>query len=324
MTNRQEWKAFTQNFHSKRILVVGDLMLDRYWYGTVARVSPEAPVVVISKTRSVFSPGGAANTAANVASLEGQVSLIGVIGVDEAAGQMRVALEQRGIRDCALIEDPQRPTTVKTRVVAHHQHVVRIDEESTQPISPAIQQALVREVESRLPDTHGLILSDYRKGVLSEGCTTALVEVARRAGVPLFVDPKGRNFERYVGVTLLKPNRAELALLTGAEVSNHEATLAAGQLLAAQLGGAALLVTEGAEGMTLFQPDRDPFTLRAHSKAVFDVTGAGDTVIATLALACAAGADLPAAVQMANRAAALVVEKLGTDVCTLPELLAAD
>jgi len=292
-----DWPAVLRRFSTARILVVGDVMLDRYWYGTVSRVSPEAPVVVVSKTHA-----------------GGQVSLIADCGCDPAAAELRAALADSGVSGFLLLEDPARPTTVKTRVVAHQQHVVRIDEESTQPLDSKTETALLDLLDRHLPGTHAIILSDYAKGLLTESCVRAV-------RTPVFIDPKARDARRYLGATLLKPNRLELGLLTNAVVHDRTGTLAAANRLMESLPGTAILATEGAEGMTLFGPGSQPVSYSGLARALYDVTGAGDTVIATLALAVASGCDWLTAAHLANHAAARVVEKLGTTPCTAAELL---
>jgi D-beta-D-heptose 7-phosphate kinase/D-beta-D-heptose 1-phosphate adenosyltransferase len=316
-----DWPALIRRFPATRVLVVGDIMLDRYWYGAVSRVSPEAPVVVISKTHAVVTPGGAANTAVNIAALGGQVSLVGVCGCDAAASELRAALASRGVEAAHLLEDAGRPTTVKTRVVAHQQHVVRIDEESTAPLDGALEGRLLETVSQFLGEARAVVLSDYAKGVLGEGCVQGILGRARHAGVPVFVDPKARHAARYRGAALLKPNRLELGVLTNSTVSDRASTLAAGAKLLEALPGTAVLTTEGAEGMTLLRPGCEPVSFAGRARALYDVTGAGDTVIATLALAVAAGCDWLEAASLANHAAAQVIGKLGTAPCTAEELL---
>lgn len=317
------WPALIRSFGLARVLVAGDAMLDRYWYGTVSRVSPEAPVVVVSKTHAVLAPGGAGNTAANIAALGGQVSLVSVCGCDTAALELRSALAGRGVGDLQFLEDPGRPTTVKTRVVAHQQHVVRIDEESSHPLAPELEGAFLERIEALLPSVRAVVLSDYAKGILTESCVQGIIARARSSDTPVFVDPKAREPRRYRGASLLKPNRAELGVLTNCTIGDRAATVDAANRLMASLEGTAILVTEGAEGMTLLRPGCEPMSFSGLARTLYDVTGAGDTVIATLALAAAAGCEWSTAAHLANHAAACVIGKLGTAACTAEDLIAS-
>jgi D-beta-D-heptose 7-phosphate kinase/D-beta-D-heptose 1-phosphate adenosyltransferase len=312
-----------RRFPQTRLLVVGDVMLDRYIYGEVTRISPEAPVPVVRKTREVAAPGGAANTAANVAALGARVTLAGVVGADEAGAALRRSLEQRGVDAGALVADAARATSVKTRIVAHQQQVVRLDEETSVELALGTRAELLMRCNAALSGSQAVVLSDYAKGALGAGAVAQLVAAARAAGVAVLADPKTHAVEPWRGVTLLKPNRLELGQLAGRPVHTHEETLAAGAEVLAQLEGGALLVTEGAEGMTLFQPHQAPRQFQSVTRTVFDVTGAGDTVLAALAVALAAGATLEQAAHLAQVAASLVVQKLGTEVIRLDELARA-
>ena len=315
--------ALLQRFPAARLLVAGDVMLDRYIYGAVSRISPEAPVPVVHKTREVAAPGGAANTAANIAALGATVTLLGVTGRDEAAALLVRCLEERRVSAASLLVDPERPTTVKTRVVAHQQQVVRLDDESNAALPAGITAALLERFTSALAVTDAVVLSDYGKGVLGPALVPQLIELAHAARKPVLADPKTPVAAPWRGVTLLKPNRIELALLARRPVVTHADTLAAGTSVLPELGGAALLVTEGADGLTLFEPGQAPRHFPAPARSVYDVTGAGDTVLATLAVAIAAGAGLPVAAELGLRASTLVVQKQGTEIITLDELLAA-
>ena len=312
--------SLLERFPKARLLVAGDVMLDRYVYGSVARVSPEAPVPVVRKSREVFAPGGAANTAANIAALGAEVSLLGVVGEDEAAGLLRKSLADKGVATGSLIVDAERPTSLKMRVVAHQQQVVRLDEESTAPLSGDLAAAFIANFEAALRDSDAVVLSDYAKGVLGGDVLPRLIALAKAAGKPVLADPKTTSPLPWRGVTLLKPNRLELGLLAGVPVHTHAETVAAAAQVVDCLEGAALLVTEGAEGMTLFVRGAAPRRFQGGVRTVFDVTGAGDTVLATVAVALASGADLAEAVGLAQQAASLVVQKLGTEVVTLKEL----
>jgi D-beta-D-heptose 7-phosphate kinase/D-beta-D-heptose 1-phosphate adenosyltransferase len=289
----------------------------------VTRISPEAPVPVVRKSREVAAPGGAANTAANIAALGAQVTLAGVIGADDAGRALVRSLDQKGVTTSALTTDAARPTSVKTRIVAHQQQVVRLDEETTEALSAETAATLLLRCNEVLRDVAAVVLSDYAKGTLSADAVAQIVGMARAAEVLVLADPKTHAIGPWRGVTLLKPNRLELSQLAGHPVTSHAETLAAGAQVLAELDGGALLVTEGSEGMTLFEPGCAPLILQSGTRTVYDVTGAGDTVLATIAVALAAGATLEQAARLAQVAATLVVQKLGTETIRLDELAAA-
>ncbi len=301
------------------VVIVGDVMLDRYWWGSVTRLSPEAPVPVVLKQRSSAAPGGAANVAANVASLGGLPRLVGVVGADDAGRELAAELARRGLATDDLVIDPARPTTVKTRVVAVSQHVVRVDEETSRPIDGAIAARAVERARVRLGRARVLVVSDYAKGVATPDLLRALVpEVRRRVG-HVVVDPKGHDYARYRGATMVCPNRGEALAAAGLGGDEPDAIARAGAALLGDVADA-VLITLGDAGMMLFERGRAPLAVPALARAVYDVTGAGDTVIATLSLALAAGAGLEAAVRLANVAAGLAVEQVGTTAVTAAQL----
>ncbi|SMB27685.1 RfaE bifunctional protein [Sterolibacterium denitrificans] len=299
-----------------RVLVVGDMMLDRYWFGEVSRISPEAPVPVVKVERLEERLGGAANVARNIAALGAQATLLSVVGTDEAGRSLERLLAAEKI-DARLHEDPALATTVKLRVVGRQQQLLRIDFE-TWPTHEVLREKLA-EFAARLPHCDVVVLSDYGKGGLTH--ITEMIRMARSAGKPVLVDPKGDDYERYAGATLLTPNRSELRQVTGRWIDDAELAEKA-QKLRTRLALDALLVTRSEEGMSLFQADGMKHEA-AIAREVFDVSGAGDTVIATLAVMLASGLDLAAAMSLANRAAGVVVGKLGTAVATLDELKGA-
>jgi D-beta-D-heptose 7-phosphate kinase/D-beta-D-heptose 1-phosphate adenosyltransferase len=299
-------------FAGKRVLVAGDLMLDRYWSGTVDRISPEAPVPIVRKAGAFGVPGGAANTACNVAALGARVILFGVTGQDEAGAELRGMLSQRGIHCAQISIDKGRPTTVKLRIVAHDQQLVRIDDEDTAPIDARLGDEVVKRAARRMPRVDAILISDYAKGFATEAVVRGIVGAAMRHGKPVVVDPKGSDFERYRGATVLKPNRSELAILTGLPARTSDETMHAARQLLRFAGSTAIVVTEGKDGMTLLQPDAPEEHFPSFARAVYDVTGAGDTALATLAVALAAGASLGDAVWLANLAAGLAVGESGT------------
>jgi D-glycero-beta-D-manno-heptose-7-phosphate kinase len=296
-----------------RILIVGDVMLDRYWFGEVSRISPEAPVPVVKVERVEERPGGAANVARNCAALGAAASLLSVVGADEAGRTLARLMAASGIV-ASLHEDAQLATTVKLRVIGRQQQLLRIDFENAP--THEVLNAKLAEFETKLADCDVVILSDYGKGGLTH--ITAMIQLARAAGKPVLVDPKGDDYRRYAGATLVTPNRSELREVIGRWNSAQALTQRA-QALRVELGLEALLLTRSEEGMTLFSAQGETH-VAAQAREVFDVSGAGDTVIATLAVMLASGLDLAAAVLVANRAAGIVVGKLGTAVAGIEEL----
>ena len=312
--------AVLRHFPGQRILVIGDVILDRYWWGEASRLSPEAPVPVVRKQRSTVRPGGAANTAANLAALGATPLLIGVVGIDRAAAELRGALLECGVAVDSLISENARPTTTKTRVIAAHQQIVRVDEEDIAPISSEAEEHAREAIANCLERTSAVVVSDYAKGFLTPSLLNFVTAAAGRAGKRVFVDPKGADHTRYQGCFLMKPNRLELSILTGWPARNHEETLAAGNRLSAAMPGAMILVTEGADGMTLFADSRPVEHLASAPRQVYDVTGAGDTVMATLSLAISAGASYRDAMELAGEAAAIAIGTMGTAIVRLPQL----
>jgi D-glycero-beta-D-manno-heptose-7-phosphate kinase len=299
-----------------RLLVVGDVMLDRYWFGEVSRISPEAPVPVVKVERIEERLGGAANVARNAAALGAKTALLSVVGNDEAGRSLAIMLAEGQI-DAGLHVDSDIDTTVKLRVIGRQQQLLRIDFE-TAP-SHEILQAKLSEFEKRVADSDVVILSDYGKGGLTH--IAEMIRLARAAGKPVLVDPKGDDYAKYAGATVITPNRSELRDVVG-RWSSEDELVRKSQKLRGELGLEALLVTRSEEGMTLFC-EGETHHQAAQALEVFDVSGAGDTVIATLAVMLAAGADWDEAIRTANIAASIVVGKLGTAVVTREELAAA-
>ena len=307
----------------RRVLVVGDLMLDEFHWGRAARLSPEAPVPVVLIERQSFHLGGAGNVAANVRALGGLATLVAVVGQDAAASRLRDELQAAGIESSLAASDSGRPTTVKTRIIAQHQQVVRADRERSDAISRPLEHDLLERVRLALPAAHALVVSDYQKGVVTPRVMRALLAAARRRRLPLLVDPKVRNFGLYRGASLVTPNQLEAEQATGMKVRSPADLHGVGAKILKLLRCQAALVTRGEQGMTLFERGKAPLDIAAAAREVYDVTGAGDTVIATLALGLAAGVPLPEAAALANLAASVVVSKLGTATATPDEVLAA-
>ena len=298
-----------------RVLVVGDAMLDRYWFGAVDRISPEAPVPVVRVSREEERLGGAANVALNVKALGARVTLLTVVGTDEPARRLRTLLEEQGV-NALLGSDAQLFTIVKLRVIGRAQQLLRVDFEN-QP-DHEVLASMLADYEQALPEHDAVLFSDYGKGGLTH--IMKMIELARAAGKPVLVDPKGDDYSRYKGATVITPNRAELAEVVGRW--NSEAQLAErAERLRAELGLDGLLVTRSEDGMSLFDAAGHA-RIPAEAREVFDVTGAGDTVIATLAAMAAAGLPLRDAVPIANRAGGIVVGKFGTATVSYEELFA--
>lgn len=301
-------------FERARVLVVGDVMLDRYWHGPTSRISPEAPVPVVKVEQVEERPGGAANVALNITSLGGKSTLLGLTGEDEAARALEVRLGAAGV-SCDFEKVADKPTILKLRVLSRHQQLIRLDFEDSFHLDAG--DGLTARFRAALPGMGAVILSDYAKGALVKA--PELIALARAAGVPVLVDPKGKDFARYAGATLVTPNLSEFEAVVG-HCASEAQIVERGHKLIAEHGWRALLVTRGEAGMTLIEPGKPELHLPAQAREVYDVTGAGDTVIATLAAALAAGDDLASCVALSNVAAGIVVGKLGTATVSAPEL----
>ena len=306
------------SFDKARVLVVGDVMLDRYWFGDVERISPEAPVAVLKVGRVEERPGGAANVARNVAALGAQCTLLSVVGDDEAGVCLEKLLTAQGNVRALLQRDRTISTTIKLRAIARQQQLLRIDFE-TQP-SHEVLHAKLADFRAQLPQADVVILSDYGKGGLTH--IAEMIKLARATGKPVLVDPKGDDYHRYRGATLLTPNRSEFREVAGSWKNEAELNAKA-EKLRTELQLEALLVTRSEDGMSLFRAN-EVLHEPTHTREVFDVSGAGDTVIATLATMLASGADMRDAMRIANRAAGIVVGKLGTAVVSREEILEAE
>lgn len=312
-----------QDFSKTKVLVIGDIMLDRYWWGDVRRISPEAPVPVVELNNCTYSPGGAANVAVNIAGLGAQPVLFGVTGDDAEANQLKTAIESAGVTTSHIMSVVGRPTTVKTRLVAHSQHVARIDHETKNEIDAVCEKSFLSELTNHIDVSDAIVLSDYAKGLLTDVLLAEILTRARATGKPVLVDPKGKNYTKYQGSTVMTPNRIEAAEACGLDSSLNNLVDVAGQQLLSDLDINAVLITQGEAGMTLFQRSHEPIHFQTAARKVYDVTGAGDTVIATLATALGGGADLEAATKLANIAAGIVVEQVGTSAISLSDLKTA-
>lgn len=313
-------EKYVDNFAKVRVMVVGDLMLDRYLWGDVDRISPEAPVPVVRVSRETENPGGAANVAAGVRALGAKTVLIGVVGNDPYAGLFKKKLSGLGIRATGLVEDPRRPTTVKTRIVAHSQQVVRIDRETSREISKAVIDNLLDRVNKELARVDGIIISDYGKGVITYGFLSELISLGRSAGKFIAVDPKEIHFRNYKNVSVITPNHHEAGFVSGRRITSDKILDEVGRELLVSLNLESLLMTRGEKGMTLFEQGGVRTDIPAEARTVYDVTGAGDTVIATLTVARLSGASMKNAAFISNVAAGLAVGRFGTARITGEEL----
>jgi len=321
-TDHTSLNGLLAGFRRAKVLVIGDLILDEFVWGKVSRISPEAPVPVVWAQRESVMPGGAANVANNIRSLGGQVAVAGVLGDDRWGRQLLDELASRRI-DGRTIVTARRPTTVKTRVIAHHQQVVRVDREDAQALSPRLIDQLVDGVMKRLSEFDALVIEDYGKGLVTRRLLEAVLPAAKAKGCRVTVDPKEEHLDLYRGVTAITPNRAEAGEAVGWVLEREADVERAGKQLIQQLSCDAALITLGEDGMFLCERGGQQTRIPTVAKEVFDVAGAGDTVIATFTLALASGATMAQAARMANHAAGIVVGKLGVAVVTPRELNAA-
>jgi D-beta-D-heptose 7-phosphate kinase/D-beta-D-heptose 1-phosphate adenosyltransferase len=320
----EESRGWLSRLSERRIVVVGDVMLDEYVWGEAARISPEAPVPILEVIRESLRLGGAANVAKNIASLGGTVELLSVVGADSRADDLRRMLEEdHGIDGGGLFEDPARPTTLKTRIVASRQQVVRVDRESREALSGELRERFLDRVLSRVAAADGVIVSDYGKGVVDLEFMEELGKVAHAHGTFVAVDPKDSHFHQYRHVSVVTPNTHEASGAAQIAIKDAASLEAAGRKLLGQLQSEGVLITRGSEGMSLFRPDIETTHIPVMAREVYDVTGAGDTVIATFTAARVAGATLEQAAVLSNAAAAVVVGEIGTASVTPEELFMA-
>lgn len=326
--SRRRLLGILERARSARILVVGDLMLDHFVWGNVRRISPEAPVPVVEFSHQSFMPGGAANVARNVTSLESHAELFGLVGRDESAQQLKALLTEQRVGCAGILADSQRPTSVKTRIIAHQQQLVRLDREAAVDIGAEALRRLKRSLVACLDSVDAVIVGDYGKGTISQPLLDFLKRACRDRGIWLSLDPKPVHKLDLTGLSLITPNRKEAFELAGIGDSNRRvspledsALMSVAEKLLAGLKPEHLLITLGDQGMLLCQPDRRPFHIPTVAQEVFDVSGAGDTVIGSFTLAVAAGATPAEAAVISNHAAGVVVGKLGTATLTQRELV---
>ena len=315
-------ESFFEKAASVRALVIGDLMLDEYLWGRAERISPEAPVQVVEVTREDLRLGGAGNVVHNLAALGCRVAVCSVIGSDENGSLLRRAFEAKGVGLEGLFEDPERRTSKKTRVIAANQQIVRIDRETKSAIGASCEKGMLDYLSARLSDFDVIVVSDYLKGVLTPSVLSAVCRTGRELGIPVVVDPKGSDYGKYRGATLLTPNRKEAEIASGIAIADLDTLEQAAEGLLAKLELDALLITRSEAGMSLFPAKGGAIHIPTVAREVFDVTGAGDTVIAVLSLGLACGLPLPEAAWVANVAAGIAVGKLGTSTVSPGEIVA--
>ena len=315
------FEKILNKFPKVKILVVGDIMMDRFIWGKVSRISPEAPVPVVAVEKETFLLGGAANVVNNIHSLGGKVSLCGVVGDDEMGEKIIKELAEMGIGMHGIFVEQGRQTTTKTRIIAHQQQVVRIDREATDHLKVPTFRNLSEFLKKNMEGFNGVILSDYGKGLLTKELIRATIRRAREMKKFIMVDPKLKNFSHYKGATVITPNAAEASAASGILINDLSSLKRAGSMLLKKLGCDVLVITRGEEGIAIFEPHQEPFFVPTGAKEVYDVTGAGDTVIGTMALALGAGARVVEAAKLANYAAGIVVGKIGTATASRKELV---
>lgn len=311
-------KKIVGRFKGKKILVVGDLMIDEYIWGNVSRISPEAPIPVVEVSREESKPGGAANVIINLIAMGAKVYCAGVVGADANAHKLEKYFRDHKVNYSALIEDTNRPTTIKTRVIAHNQQVVRIDKEKKLAISSAIREKMLTKLKPVIKEMDGIILSDYNKGMMTKEIVDGVMKAA--AGKIVAVDPKPQNMALFKNTTLITPNKKEAAGATGIDIETEKDILTAGSKLKKELAIKAVLITRGEDGMSLFE-DSGISHVPTVAREVFDVTGAGDTVISVATLALCAGADFKEAAVLSNVAAGISVAEVGVYAVTAKELI---
>lgn len=310
-TTIKKLNALKKKFYNKKIAVIGDMMLDCYYWGEVSRISPEAPVPVVAVDNEFARFGGAMNVAHNILTLGGIPLPIGVIGNDYNGKILRTLMAELKINDSFIIVDKERPTTTKTRVIAHNQHIVRIDKEDLKPINSKIENKIIDEVKKNIKNIDAIILEDYNKGVLTPRLIEEIINIANESKKIITVDPKFNNFFSYKNVTVFKPNRKETEDVLGIKIRTSEDVTNAGNILMEKLKAKYVLLTLGEEGVALFENGKIERKIPTKARKVADVSGAGDTVISTLTIALAAGTDIYDAAYLANFAGGLVCEEVG-------------
>ncbi len=313
ITSHKLQKIFKKS-KNKKIAILGDVMLDKYVYGDISRISPEAPVPVIDTMKTEYKLGGAANVANNVKALEAEPILIGVIGDDYDAGHYLEVMRSQGLSTVGIFKDKSRPTTSKTRVISHSQHVLRVDSERKHDLSPELSKKILGFIKNNLNTFEAVILQDYNKGVLTKEVITSVISLCRNSGKPVYVDPKFMNFFEYKDVTIFKPNRKEVSDILAMKLDGDDSVREAGRRIIDSLNCEYLVLTRGEKGMMLFDKEKGKtvvLDIPTRARKVADVSGAGDTVISTIAVMLAGGANIIESVMLANSAAGIVCEEVG-------------
>jgi len=313
-------KHWIDHFSSCRILVIGDCMIDEYVWGSVDRISPEAPVPVVAVKRDNATLGGAGNVVNNLAALKSNVTIIGTYGSGDNGRRLKKMFEKVGANADGLVMDETRATTIKTRIMASQQHVLRIDRETSHPISNKMVDLIAHNISNCIQSVHLIIVSDYGKGLLTKEMLQTIMKISKDHNKTVLVDPKGFNYEKYRGADLITPNRKEAAQAANLDIKDMSQLINTGNYLMKNVGLPRLLITCGQDGMVLFEPGKSPYHIETLAQQVFDVSGAGDTVISVMGLALAAGAGYHEAASLANTAAGLVVGKVGTATISQDEL----
>jgi len=321
--NYQRLENFIPRFERTHLVVIGDLMRDKFIWGKVRRISPEAPVPVVEVEKETSMLGGAANVVNNLIALGAKIELAGVAGDDDTGKALIEELSRRGVGVEGVIVEPGRPTTVKTRIIAHSQQMVRVDREVRDPIKPETGAKIVKALSKTIPHADLILISDYAKGVISSKLTREIFPIARRLKKKILVDPKLANWQSYRGAQIITPNHLEAGQIARFEVETDEDAERAGRLILEELKMDAVVITRGERGISLLEKNQKPRHIPTEAKEVYDVTGAGDTVISTLGVCLAAGMSLYDSTVMANLAAGIAVSKLGTSVVSREELLEA-
>jgi len=311
--------SLLDKFAGKKIIVLGDSMLDKYIWGEVSRISPEAPVQVIDVHRESFSPGGAANVAMNAAILGGEVSLMGITGNDDARTLLLNMLRSKGIAVDGMIIEHDKPTTLKMRIMGRSQQLLRVDYEKRSHAHPEIEKQLIEYLTSHIDSADAIIVSDYAKGVITKKTMETLIALAHKKKKVVVVDPKPQNKKLYKGASVITPNHAEACQLANSEIENGESIISIGEELVKDLD-TNIVLTRGEKGMSVFEKGKEAVHIPTQAKEVYDVTGAGDTVVATIALALACGASVHDAALLANHAAGVKVAKIGTSSVSREEI----
>ena len=314
-------KNTISNFKNARVMVIGDLILDEFLWGDVSRISPEAPVPVVWVKKESYMPGGASNVANNLRSLGAEVDIVGLIGDDERGAILKGELDQKGINTSGILVDGSRPTTLKTRVVAQHQQVVRIDKEKIESLNSSMTSSMIKHIEKVIHDIDAIIIEDYGKGVITPALLSKVIPLAKRCNKIISVDPKEEHFRYYRGISVITPNNHEAAKAVGFEIKDDDSLRKAGHALLAKVKCRIALITLGENGMAVFQKGKPMVHIPTVAQEVFDVSGAGDTVIASYTLSLAAGANPTLSAHIANYAAGIVVGKVGIAVVTPQELI---